>query len=339
MQLSDHQLDQIAIAGRAASALSLLGVVTIIATFAYSSNFRSPTHRIMLINAFYNVFDFIATMISVSGPAAGDESGLCRFQAFSLQMFPVADVLWTLAMTWDVVLVVFWQYEPEALRKLEKKYVAVITTITITPALIFLFVRSDAKGPLYGSVVFWCAISPNWVKYRIVFYYAPIMLLIAIVLVLYIVIGCQIIKLGHEFILTQDDRLRLSSSADASNESLYQANHSHNHNNLHTKPSTNTLHRSDAEAAIDITITDSPDPNPIMHHHSAVPLRKFILMPMVFFIALLTTWITPTVNRIYSFRHPGQERYALMVAVAALGSLRGFWNGLIFVTMRSKGRG
>lgn len=41
----------------------------------------------MLINAFYNLFDFIATMISVSGPMAGNESGLCRFQAFCLQMY------------------------------------------------------------------------------------------------------------------------------------------------------------------------------------------------------------------------------------------------------------
>lgn len=67
--------------------------------------------------------------------------------------FPVADVLWTVAMTWDVVLVVFYRYEPEALRRLEKKYFAVITTLTFIPALVFLFIRSSDKGPLYGSVV------------------------------------------------------------------------------------------------------------------------------------------------------------------------------------------
>jgi hypothetical protein len=61
-------------------------------------------------------------------------------------------------------------------------------------------------------------------------------------------------------------------------------------------------------------------------------------MPILFFLALLTTWVTPTINRIYAFRHPGREPYGLMVGVAALGSLRGFWNGIIFVTMRSKGR-
>jgi hypothetical protein len=55
-------------------------------------------------------------------------------------------------MTIDVVLVVFYHYEPEALRKLEKKYFAVITTLTFIPAFVFLFVRSAENGPLYGGV-------------------------------------------------------------------------------------------------------------------------------------------------------------------------------------------
>ncbi|KAL4783606.1 hypothetical protein BJX76DRAFT_329546 [Aspergillus varians] len=310
MKLSDYQLQQLSISGRAASGLSLLGVITIFATFCYSQNFRTPTHRIMLINAFYNLFDFTATMISVSGPEAGDESGLCRFQAFSLQMFPVADVLWTLAMTIDVVLVVFYRYEPEALRRLEKKYFAIITALTFVPALVFLFIRSEDKGPLYGSVTFWCSISPNWVLYRIIFYYGPIWLLIVLVFVLYIIIGHEIFKLRHELMITRNDCLVLSSSASPSNDSI---THTHQHD-------TKFIH------------------DPIIRRQSAVSLRKFLLMPILFFLALLTTWVTPTINRIYAFRHPGQEPYGLMVSVAALGSLRGFWNGIIFVTLRSKGR-
>ncbi|KAL4925266.1 putative cAMP receptor (Car4) [Aspergillus undulatus] len=310
MKLSGYQLHQLSIAGRTASALSLLGVGTIIATFCYSPNFRSPTHRIMLINVFYNLFDFVATMISVSGPEAGVDSGLCRFQAFSLQMFPVADVLWTLAMTWDVVLVVLYHYKPEALRKLEKIYLAIITALTFIPALVFLFIRSDDKGPLYGSVTFWCSISPNWVLFRIIFYYAPIWFLILVVFVLYIVIAHEIFKLRHELMLMCNDCLVLSSTASPSNESVEQTPRD------------------------DTKIPDAP----IIRRQSAVSLRKFLLMPVLFFLALLTTWVTPTINRIYAFRHPGQEPYGLMVGVAALGSLRGFWNGIIFVTMRSKGR-
>ncbi|KAL2840527.1 hypothetical protein BJY01DRAFT_20337 [Aspergillus pseudoustus] len=311
MKLNDVQLYRLSIAGRTSSALSLLGVATIFTTFAFSENFRSPTHRIMLINAFYNLFDFIATMISVSGPAAGDESGLCRFQGFCLQMFPVADVLWTLAMTWDVVLVVYYHYEPERLRRLEKKYLVVITTLTFVPALVFLFIKTSDKGPIYGGVVFWCSISPNWVLFRIIFYYAPIWFIIVLVFILYIVIGHEIFQLRHELMLTNNDALILSSTASPSNESIQQRTNRDDLKHLE---------------------------GPLIRQQSAVSLRKFLLMPILFFLALLTTWVAPTINRIYAFRHPGQEPYPLMVAVAALGSLRGFWNGIIFVSMRSKAR-
>jgi hypothetical protein len=87
MVYSDEQLNALGVVGRACSALSILGVATIIFIFSLSKSFRNPMHRLIFINSFYNLFDCIATMISVNGPAAGNESALCRFQAFSLQMY------------------------------------------------------------------------------------------------------------------------------------------------------------------------------------------------------------------------------------------------------------
>lgn len=84
--LSQDQLDEIAIAGRVSSGLSVLGVFTILGVFSFSRFFRSPTHRIIFYSAFYNLFEAIATMISVSGPSAGETSSLCQFQAFVLEM-------------------------------------------------------------------------------------------------------------------------------------------------------------------------------------------------------------------------------------------------------------
>lgn len=87
MTLSHSQVRILAIVERCASFLSLLGVVTIIVMFFYSRYFRNPTHRIIFINAFYNLFDFIATMVSVDGPIKGTHSALCQFQGFCLQMY------------------------------------------------------------------------------------------------------------------------------------------------------------------------------------------------------------------------------------------------------------
>ncbi|RDW68711.1 putative cAMP receptor (Car4) [Aspergillus mulundensis] len=318
----------------------------------------------MLLSALYNIFDFVATMISASGPEAGNESGLCRFQAFSLQIFPVADVLWKLAMTWDVFLVVFWQYEPEALRRLEKRYLAAITTITFIPAFVFLFVRNDTRGPLYGSVTVSTAAQKDALmgevtsslprfgapylqngcstrSYSITHRYGTMphdrkrqwanilpRLLIAMIFALYIIIVRELFRLRHEWLLTRDDCLVLSSAALPSNDSIIGA----------------ILNNTKTPDGINSTICLVPPyvankrPAPLIRQHSAVSLRKFLPMPILFFVALLATWVTPTIDRIYAFRHPGQEPYGLMLAVAGLGSLRGFWNGVIFLTMQSKSR-
>jgi len=87
MLLSVDQIRNIGIAGRSASVLSVLGIATIIVTFCLSPQFRNPIHRIIFINALFNVFDVIATTISISGPAAGNHSALCQFQGFLMQTY------------------------------------------------------------------------------------------------------------------------------------------------------------------------------------------------------------------------------------------------------------
>lgn len=84
--LTGEQLKVLEIVGRTASALSALGVVTIITVFCLAPHFRNPMHRLIFINAFYNGFDVTCTMLSISGPAAGNASALCQFQAFLNQM-------------------------------------------------------------------------------------------------------------------------------------------------------------------------------------------------------------------------------------------------------------
>ena len=55
-------------------------------------------------------------------------------------------------MAINVFLIVFRSYDAEALRRLELKYMVGITALTFIPAFVFLFVRTDDKGPMYGSV-------------------------------------------------------------------------------------------------------------------------------------------------------------------------------------------
>lgn len=109
--------------------------------------------------------------------------------------FPLADVLWTLAMALDVYLVTFHRFDGRELRKLEIKYTVAFTVLTFIPAFVFLFIRSPTRGPMYGSVIvsindpfgrrkssllnrfiiqIYCSISPNWTLIRLIFYYVPV---------------------------------------------------------------------------------------------------------------------------------------------------------------------
>lgn len=155
---------------RISTALSIAGIFVIFGFFSFSKIFSSPIHRIIFITSFFDLFSCVATLISISGPTAGNNSPVCQFQGFVLEMsvhhwkvqwylvdtlsrFPLADVLWTLVMAVDVYLATFHHFESRALQKLEIPYIATITVITFIPALVLLFIRTTAKGPIYGSAV------------------------------------------------------------------------------------------------------------------------------------------------------------------------------------------
>jgi hypothetical protein len=57
-----------------------------------------------------------------------------------------------MAMAINVYLIVHHSYDVVSLRRLEWKYMIVITTVTFIPALVFLFIKSDENGLMYGSV-------------------------------------------------------------------------------------------------------------------------------------------------------------------------------------------
>jgi prepilin signal peptidase PulO-like enzyme (type II secretory pathway) len=66
--------------------------------------------------------------------------------------------------------------------------------------------------------------------------------------------------------------------------------------------------------------------------------RQYMLMPLMFFVVLLAIWVAPTTNRIYAFIDPDYVSFPLLLAVGSMGSLRGFWNGVVFISIGMKGR-
>lgn len=66
---------------------------------------------------------------------------------------------------------------------------------------------------------------------------------------------------------------------------------------------------------------------------TSLSFRQYILMPLFFFLALLLVWVAPSTNRVASFVDPTFSSYPLLLTVGVTGSLRGFWNGIVFVVV------
>ncbi|KAJ5621917.1 hypothetical protein N7528_005149 [Penicillium herquei] len=348
MALTAEQIKNIGIAGRVTSSFSILGTITIISAFVFSRHFRSPIHRIIFFNSFFNLLDSVATMISVSGPEAGDYSPICQFQGFALQMFPLCDVLWTLAMAIDTYLVVFHHYDAHSLKKIEYKYISSITIITFIPAIVFLCIRSSSKGPVYGNETIWCSISPNWLVLRFALYYGPVWLAIGFIIICYALIGIEITRLRDEFKLTDDENIALTSNV-SNNRFVPEQSQASVTTTIETNssdatklPDTSESHIT-SSSSVHQAVTSRPltsNSTPINYQspkQRRISFKQYILMPAFFFLALLATWVAPTINRVSTFINPDYQSYSLLLAVSTLGSLRGFWNGVIFTTIGMKG--
>jgi len=59
---------------------------------------------------------------------------------------------------------------------------------------------------------------------------------------------------------------------------------------------------------------------------------SYTKVAMLFFLAMMVTWIPSSANRVYSIAHQGQVSLPLQFASALVLPLQGFWNAVIYFT-------
>jgi len=64
---------------------------------------------------------------------------------------------------------------------------------------------------------------------------------------------------------------------------------------------------------------------------------SYTKVSVLFFIAMMITWIPSSANRLYSVVHPGEMSLGLGYAAAFVLPLQGFWNALIYTTTSLQG--
>ncbi|KAL1961462.1 hypothetical protein VTO42DRAFT_190 [Malbranchea cinnamomea] len=176
--LSLAQLHAIESTERATASLSIASSLFVIMSFLGSDLFQTPINRLIFYATWGNILANVGELVGRSGLQMNEDGPLCDFQAFFLQWFVGADAFWIFCMALNVYLTLFRQYSPADLKKLEWIYFVACYGIPFVPALVFLFIKSEKRGRVYGSATMWCWIRPEWNGFRIAFFYGPIWALI-----------------------------------------------------------------------------------------------------------------------------------------------------------------
>ncbi|KAL8799394.1 MAG: hypothetical protein Q9200_007552 [Gallowayella weberi] len=358
-KLTASQLHALEITERIASAFSLLGASFIILTFVLSSDFRKPVNRLIFYASWGNLFANAATLISQSGVKGGQDSALCQFQAFIIQMFFIADALWNLAMAINVYLNVFKKYNAQQLKALEWRYHLLCYGTPFIIALVFCFVETQGRGKMYGPAQLWCWISSDWAFMRIALFYAPAWICIVVAFTLYVMSGWEIFRKREEI---RAFRQPSYGSADEA-FSAYKTTEINVTSEIAgfpiPKPPANCFDKEDqishpAVASKDYepystTINSSAptsDLEPLPRHssHTTSAIRRrykellddntatfnYTKVALLFFTSLCVTWIPSSINRIYDLARPNDVSYSLNFISAIVLPLMGFWNAVIY---------
>ncbi|PYH42773.1 Nnf1-domain-containing protein [Aspergillus saccharolyticus JOP 1030-1] len=339
MALSESQLRAISATERVCSAISLIGTFIIVISFISSSSFRKPINRLVFYASWGNMMANVATLMSQSGVRLGTTSILCQFQGFLIQWFMPADALWTFAMACNVYLTFFHKYDSKQLERLESRYVLACYGLPFTPAFVYFFIETETRGKIYGAATLWCWVSNSWDFLRIGLFYGPVWMIMCLTIFIYVRTGSVIYnkrqllnRAGNtdttnmpagstsiqfskvtEFSITREvvQTMPLPIGEDddpISTKSLHafycpysvtiQAGNEHEPRESPAEESLRDDHISGNRRPATMTETNS----------AAWAYSKYAIL---FFIALLITWVPSTANRVYSLVLPNKSNFAL----------------------------
>ncbi|CAG7944112.1 unnamed protein product [Penicillium salamii] len=368
MTLSEKQISAISVTERVCSTISLMGTFVIVATFLGSSAFRKPINRLVFYASWGNMMANIATIISANGIHQGVDNSLCQFQGFLIQWFMPADALWTFAMACNVYLTFFHKYDSEQLRKLEWKYVLCCYGIPFIPAFAFFFIQTQARGRIYGSAILWCWVSIKWDFLRIATFYGPVWLIVSLTFAIYLRAGVVIyqkrrqlrniggidsldidipespfamltgIQVTREIACSTPERRSISAESarglpSAGFRSYTVTIEGGSQQNKFQRPSSQIVPGPLQKETTVKTRPDVVDSQRRLTTETNSATWAYYKYAMLFFIALLVTWVPSTINRVYSLARPNDFNFNLNYASSFVLPLQGFWNSLIYVSI------
>ncbi|KAJ5794523.1 hypothetical protein N7457_001122 [Penicillium paradoxum] len=282
--------------------------------------------------------------------------------------FMPADALWTFAMACNVYLTFFHKYNSEQLRHLEWKYVLCCYGVPFIPAFAYFFIQTEARGRIYGTAILWCWVSVEWDFLRIAVFYGPVWFVISLTFAIYLRAGTVIYQKrrqlreldGIDSNFTPESPFAMLTGIQVTREIACSTpeRSSLSENTGRGIPSA-------ALRAYSVTIeggstAGTPQgsnsrigPSPLRQEYTVKTVRPempdlqrrststenssatwaYTKYAILFFIALLVTWVPSTINRVYSLARPNDFSFSLNYASSFVLPLQGFWNSLIYTSI------
>ncbi|KAJ2996692.1 hypothetical protein NUW58_g891 [Xylaria curta] len=357
-------LSAISVIERVGSVLSVTGCIFIMVTYLSSSAFRKPINRLMFFASFGNMLVNVGTLIARSYVDQQDSVG-CQIQAFLIQQFLPSDALWALAMAFNVYLTFYWKFDAEKLKKMEKWYLLICYGVPFPPAIAYIFISTKDRGRIYGDAILWCWVDNAWDILRIATFYGPIWVVLAATFFIYIRAGGQIYKKRRQLRKLDSsstggndlEMYKLEEAYPVKTMEISVVSESVTQPKVDVQPSRDPNSKADSDpktpTTYSITICSDREPRPVVpssidppantaqakaqakakrrkNHEASSAVWAYTKCAILFFTALLVTWLPSSANRVYSVVHGGDTVVVLEILGAIVLPLQGFWNAVIY---------
>ncbi|KAK4942173.1 hypothetical protein LTR10_018065 [Elasticomyces elasticus] len=238
-------------------------------------------------------------------------------------------------MACNVYLSFFRRYDAQRLRTLEWRYLVCCYGIPFVPALVFLFISTPDRGKIYGNAVLWCWVSEEWNALRIATFYGPVWLVILTTFFIYLKVGLVVFRWRKQQLRSSDHNS--SATIDKPGRDYPMGDMAHRKYES-TDNSASTGYTHDRPPSVEYNTYQGalpPTSNVIRPSQQVVDANKATLSycktAMLFFVALICTWVPSTVNRLYTLVHPNDPKFGLEFSSGLLLPLQGCWNTVIYV--------
>ncbi|EXK43451.1 hypothetical protein FOMG_02406 [Fusarium oxysporum f. sp. melonis 26406] len=357
MAPTPSQAHTLALLERIGGCLSLVAVFLIFIAYGLMARLQNPRNTFIIMASIANLGASIACIIARDGLAAGQDSALCKAQAFMLQMFIQSDAWWALGMAINALLVVLGRTNPNTFHAWQ--YCLVCFGGPFTIAFTLLFISTPAHGPAYGQAYIWCSVSDNWSNVRIFASFTFVWPLLVGSVVLNFIVGYHIFH-------SRNQVRNLSNSMGLTNT----ATRSHPENTVypvvvtefhvtrgpvspvslpapaHTQLTLGLLETSLHETPnqyLSTTTSLKSTPRKARVQRGIIAARTLVFKcrledpvkrvylraTFLFTLSVVVSWTPVSINRFHSFLY-GSSPFPYQVATVALLPLQGVWNAVIF---------